>query len=165
MSSIHVHSERSARTGIAIVWPAWFEGSTDPELHATALFLGSTETVDFTKEDVEAVVKPYLWPAWTKVTGLEMFGQQDDIPVLTLENTRLLTITRMDINERLKRRGIKASTTFDFNPHVTISKEAEHVQSELFWPKQIHLESPVLWWGSDRAVHTNHDMRKLRAVV
>ena len=63
MSSLQVHSERSARTGIAIVWPANFPGSTDPELHATALFLGNTETVDFTKEKVEEALGPYLEPS------------------------------------------------------------------------------------------------------
>lgn len=165
MSSIHVHSERSARTGIAIVWPAWFPGSTDPELHATALFLGSTETVDFTKADVEAALGRYIWPAWTKVTGTAMFGQHQDIPVLTLERTKLLVVTRMDINERLKRRGIHASTTFAFNPHVTIAKEAEHVQeAALFAPAHVHLEAPVLWWGDSRAIHTAHQ-QKNRAVV
>lgn len=165
MSSIHVHSERSARTGIAIVWPAWFQGSTDPELHVTALFLGTTDTVDYTREDAEAALGRYLWPAWIKTTGLAMFGRNGDIPVLKLERTKLLAVTRMDINERLKRRGITASSEFAFNPHVTVAKEAQHVQSELFWANEIHLEAPVLWWGDSRQVHTNHDMQKLRAVV
>jgi 2'-5' RNA ligase len=155
MSSIHVHSERSARTGIAIVWPANFPGSTDPELHATALFLGSTESVDYTKEDVQAALHHYLWPAWTRVTGLSMFGRNNDIPVLTLERTNLLVITRLAIKRQLEKRGIQASNEFAFNPHVTIAKESfdpaprEGVQ-------QIHLESPVLWWGESRVGHPAH---------
>lgn len=166
MSSIHVHSERSARTGIAIVWPAWFPGSTDPELHATALFLGNTDTVDFTRYEVEETLGRYLWPAWTKVTGTERFGTHKDIPVLTLEHTNLLHITRHDILTRLARRGIHASTTFDFNPHVTISKEVQDYDlQQRYWPDEVHLESPALWWGDDRVLHTNHDMRKLSAVV
>ena len=167
MSNIHVHSERSARTGICIVWPAWFPGSTDPELHATALFLGTTDTVDYTMRDLsEAIPDRYLWPAWTNVTGTDQFGTHKDIPVLLLEHTNLLTITRNDILERLERRGINASTTFEFTPHVTIAKEAEHVQDSMaFAPSHIHLESPVLWWGEERVLHTNHDTRKLQAVV
>lgn len=165
MSSIHVHSERSARTGIAIVWPAWFQGSTDPELHATALFLGNTDTVDFTKADVEEALGHYLWPAWVDVTGTASFGQHDDIPVLLLERRNTMLLTREAIKRRLEKRGIHASTTYAFNPHVTIAKEAEHVQGDLFRPKEVHLEAPVLWWGDQRAIHTNHDMQKNRAVV
>lgn len=157
MSSIHVHSERSARTGIAIVWPAWFPGSTDKESHCTALFLGSTESVDFKRYEVEEAIGRYLWPAWTKTKGFEMFGYNKDIPVVTLERTNLLFIERQDMKERLERVGIHADNQFAFNPHVTIAKEAEHIQdSELFLPTQIHLEAPVLWWGDDRTLHTEH---------
>ena len=159
MSSIHVHSERSARTGICIVWPAWFPGSTDKESHATALFLGNTDTVDFTKEEVEETLGRYLWPAWTETKGFDSFGLNKDIPVLLLEHTNLLTITRNDILERLERRGINASTTFDFTPHVTIAKET--VQD--YYPSQIHLESPALWWGDERVLHTEHAKQKAAA--
>lgn len=146
-----------SHTGIAIVWPCWFPGSTDKELHATALFLGSTESVTFTREDVEGAIGRYLWPAWTKTKGFEMFGFNKDIPVVKLERTNLLFIERQDIKTRLERVGIQASNQFAFNPHVTIAKEAEHIQdSELFLPTQIHLEAPVIWWGADRELHTEH---------
>lgn len=156
MSSIHVHSERSARTGIAIVWPANFPGSTDPELHATALFLGNTDSVDYTKEDVLKVLGTPS-PGYTDVTGFSMFGRNKDVPVLTLDHTDTLVISREVLQRRLERNGITASTEFGFNPHVTISKEAEHIQdSKLFRPREIHLESPVLWWGDERTGHTEH---------
>lgn len=164
MSSIHVHSERSARTGIAIVWPAWFPGSTDSELHATALFLGNTDTVDFTKADVEEALGRYLWPAWVGVTGTDLFGMNKDIPVLLLERRNTMLLAREAIKRKLEKHGIHASTTFAFNPHVTISKEAEHVQeAATFAPVLVHLEAPVLWWGDERAIHTNHAMQKLGA--
>lgn len=161
MSSLQVHSERSARTGIAIVWPAHFPGSIDPELHATALFLGNTETADFTKEEVEDALKHYLWPGWVKVTGFKWFGRSNDVPVFTLERNNLLTITRQDIKSRLEAKGIHASTEFAFNPHVTIAKEKNYLGRVL--EPGIHLESPVLWWGDYRPLHTNHTQQEVTA--
>jgi len=160
MSSIHVHSERSARTGIAIVWPCWFPGSVDPELHATALFLGNTDTVDFTKEEVEEALGRYLWPAWTQSKGFSLFGANHDIPVLVLEHTNLLTITRDDIKRRLFNRGIRANDQFDFIPHVTVAKE---IAGGAYRPSEVHLESPVLWWGDERVLHTEHAKQKAKA--
>jgi 2'-5' RNA ligase len=154
-----------SHTGICIVWPCWFEGSTDPESHVTALFLGTTDTVDYSKEDVERVLGSYLWPAWVKVTGTDLFGRNKDVPVLKLEHSTLLDRSRIDILTRLNRVGIHASTEFGFNPHVTIAKEAEHIQAELFRPREVHLEAPALWWGSTRTLHTVHTMYTLKQVA
>lgn len=162
MSSLQVHSERSARTGIAIVWPAHFPGSIDTELHATALFLGNTETANFTKEEVEDALKHYLWPGWVKVTGHKWFGHNNDVSVLTLERNNLLTITRQDIKSRLEAKGIHANTEFAFNPHVTIAKEGV-LGSDWPFPLDIHLESPVVWWGDSRPLHTNHTPQEVAA--
>ena len=157
MSSIHVHSQRETRTGICIVWPAWFPGSTDPELHATALFLGHTDTVDYSKEDVERHMgTPYLWPSWVYVTGQDWFGRNKDVPVLTLERRNLMLLTRDSLKRHLERVGILANTDFAFNPHVTVAKELD----DLVRPDFIHLESPVLWWGADRPLHSAHADRK-----
>lgn len=170
MSSLQVHSERSfreqmakkAHTGIAIVWPAHFPGSVDPELHATALFLGNTETANFTKEDVEDALKHYLWPGWVKVTGHKWFGHNNDVRVLALERNNLLTITRQDIKSRLEAKCIHANTEFAFNPHVTISKEVG-IGSIYPFPLDINLESPVVWWGDSRPLHTNHTPQEVAA--
>lgn len=159
MSSIHTHSERSARTGICIVWPAWFPGSIDRELHATALFLGTTDTVGYQKEDVLAAMSDqYLWPGWVKTTGFKYFGRENDVPVFTLERTNLLTITRQHLKTNLERRGIFSSTLFPFNPHVTIAKEKNYLGRVI--EPGIHLESPVLWWGDDRTLHSGYTNRQ-----
>ena len=63
-------------TGIAIVWPAWFLGSTDSELHATALFLGNTDTTTFNRKDIEEVLRwEGLDPGACRVTGTALVWQ------------------------------------------------------------------------------------------
>lgn len=139
-------------TGIAIVWPAWFLGSTDPQLHCTALFLGDTETTKFDRRDIESVLR---WqgndPGACRVTGSALFGKDGRIPVLTIESPAL-TIEQEWLTRELEMYGVVSPSEFGFNPHVTIAKE----EAKPYLPKFIQLESPVLWWGDDRPVHTKH---------
>lgn len=161
MSNIHVHSERtlerpepqhSKHTGIAIVWPAWFLGSTDPQLHCTALFLGNTETTPFRRSTIENVLR---WkgndPGPCHVTGPALFGKEQNIPVLTIENPNLQQ--ELDwLVRRLAAYEVISPSEFGFNPHVTIAKE----EAKPYFPRFIQLEAPVLWWGDDRPLHTKH---------
>lgn len=142
-------------TGIAIVWPAWFLGSTDSTLHCTALFLGDTETTTFDRRDIEAILR---WegadPGACKVTGVDLFGKEKNIPVLTIES-RALTIEQEWLTRELDMYGITSPSEFGFNPHVTISKE----EAKPYFPHYIQLESPVLWWGSSRPIHSKQKAR------
>lgn len=142
----------SEHTGIAIVWPAWFLGSTDPELHCTALFLGNTETTTFSRADIEAVLR---WegadPGATKVTGLALFGKDNNIPVLTIDSD-VLRIEQAWLTRELDMYGITSPSEFPFNPHVTIAKE----DAKPYFPHYVQLESPVLWWGDSRPLHSKH---------
>lgn len=151
-------------TGIAIVWPAYFLGSTDKFLHCTALFLGDTETTKIDRRDIEHVLR---WqgahPGACRVTGMALFGKEGNVPVLTIES-RALTIEQEWLARELDMYGITSPSEFGFNPHVTIAKEAEHIQdSELFRPNFIYLESPVLWWGEQRPIHSKHTKAQVPA--
>jgi len=139
-------------TGIAIVFPAWFLGSTDLELHATALFLGNTDTTTFNRKDIEEVLRwEGLDPGAVRVTGSALFGKEGRTPVLTLESD-VLRVEQEWIERELEMYGITSPSTFGFNPHVTIAKEL----ARPYLPKYIQLESPVLWWGSERQYHSKH---------
>lgn len=139
-------------TGIAIVWPAWFLGSTDPQLHCTALFLGDTETTTYSRHAIERVVyrrRPNPGPV--RVSGPDLFGKAKNVPVLTLESVELAAEQARLAND-LGFLGIVSPSEFPFSPHVTISKE----EAKPYFPHFIQLEFPVLWWGDDRPIHTKH---------
>ena len=139
-------------TGIAIVWPAWFLGSVDETLHCTAMFLGDTETTKFDRRDIESILR---WqgadPGPCRVTGTALFGKDKNVPVLTIESKPLM-IEQEWLAKELDMYGITSPSEFGFNPHVTIAKEL----AKPYLPNYIQLESPVLWWGDDRPIHTKH---------
>jgi 2'-5' RNA ligase len=141
-------------TGIAIVWPAWFLGSTDPQLHATALFLGDTETTAFKRSTIEYVLRwEGLDPGPCRVTGPDLFGKEKNVPVLTIEHPDLQGEHEW-LTRRLAAYGVVSPSEFGFNPHVTIAKEA----AKPYFPHFIQLERPVLWWGDDRPIHSKHQL-------
>jgi 2'-5' RNA ligase len=144
-----------------IVWPAWFEGSVDPELHVTALFLGSTEDATFTKEQLLDAIEPGEWQdpgVYRLMPGVDWFGRNKDIPVLRLYNLFQpdLVYTYEVIKAILwDQHGIMpASDFYPFQPHITLKNEKLAALKEL--PREVHLEAPVLWWGNDRPIHSKH---------
>jgi 2'-5' RNA ligase len=151
----------SDHTGICIVWPAWFEGSTDPELHVTALFLGSTDDADweYGREEVQGVVDAFRDIAPGPVSllaGIDWFGREKDVPVLRLYSmfSPALRYTRDVMAEHLTNLGIEPSTDFGFIPHITMANEGLESRKQL--PRVVYLEAPTLWWGNERKIHTFH---------
>jgi hypothetical protein len=55
--------------------------------------------------------------------------------------------------EHLDSLGITPAKDFGFIPHITISTELTRVKQ---FPRIVYLEAPVLWWGNDRKLHSNH---------
>lgn len=143
----------SAHTGVCIVWPAWFLGSTDSGLHCTALFLGHTTGMDPASEATirEILSHVELDPGPVRVIGRDLFGRDKKTPVLLLENPALDVVQAWMARE-LDLAGIMPSTEFPFTPHVTLSKEA----AMPWFPHFIQLEAPVLWWGGNRQLHSKH---------
>lgn len=150
----------SGHSGICVVWPAWFEGSTDPELHVTALFLGNLGMVDYEAEEVLNAMGRFMGTPPGTVglfPGIDWFGQDNDIPVMrlyTLFNPHL-NYQRSSIQKNLwDGYGIGVSTEYPFRPHITMANEKFAAMPEL--PREVHLEPPVLWWGDKRPIHTKH---------
>lgn len=149
----------SGHTGIAVVWPAWFEGSQDEELHVTALFLGNLGMVDYGRDEVQDVVDAFRGVSPGPVSllaGIDWFGRSKDVPVLRLYSmfSPALRYTRDVIAEHLGNLGIEPSDDFGFIPHITLSNEKLVSMKQL--PRIVHLEAPVLWWGDKREIHSNH---------
>lgn len=144
-----------SHTGICVVWPAYFDGSTDPEAHVTALFLGNTETAEFSREQVLDAIQPVLnWGSWGEfqTRGTDMFGKEKDKTVILLQDGGLHNAVK-EMTKRLTRNGIMPSTAFPFNPHVTVPESS-------VIPLTVHLAAPVLWWGDERAIHPKHARRE-----
>lgn len=145
----------SDHTGIAVVWPAYFEGSTDIEAHVTALFLGNTETAAFTKEQALAAIEPVVrYGSWGDFTarGTALFGKNNDVPVILLQDGGL-GIAVKELTKRLTGAGIAPSTMFPFNPHVTVPEGSTI-------PLRVNLAAPTLWWGNERKLHPTHVKRE-----
>jgi 2'-5' RNA ligase len=153
----------SEHSSICIVWPAWFEGSIDPELHVTAVFLGKTTDLNGQSPSKRAAVQDVvdafrdIAPGpFSMMPGIDWFGREKDIPVLRLYSmfSPALRYTRDVMAEHLTNLGIKPSDDFGFIPHITMSNENLPARKQL--PRIVYLEAPVLWWGNDREIHSNH---------
>jgi hypothetical protein len=145
----------SDHTGIAVVWPAYFEGSTDSEAHVTALFLGNTDTAEFTREQALAAIQPVTkYGSWGDFTtkGTALFGKDNNVPVILLQDGGL-GIAVKELTKRLNAAGIMPSTMFPFNPHVTVPERS-------VIPMSVHLSTPTLWWGNERTIHPVHAKRE-----
>lgn len=145
----------SDHTGICIVWPAFFTGSTDPEAHVTALFLGNTDNVNYTKDQVEHAIwamSRYGNFGMHSTAGTALFGKNKDKPVILLNDGGLgWAVVRM--TAMLVQIGITPSTLFPFNPHITVPEGS-------VIPETVHLGHPVVWWGNERATHPEHAKRE-----
>lgn len=145
----------SEKTGICIVWPAYFEGSTDPEAHVTALFLGNTDNVNYTKDQVEHAIwamSRYGNFGIHATVGTALFGKNKDKPVILLEDGALRwAVDKM--TALVAEIDITPSTLFPFNPHITVPEGS-------VIPENVHLGRPVVWWGNERELHPQHAKRE-----
>lgn len=147
---------------IAIVFPADWP-VTDPlnpldiEPHVTLMYLGKISEVDFSREDVMAVLatQNIASPGGFKPSTLEYFGVNEDILVLTFDSSRLQGY-QFELEKALNEVGIKNGSYFPtYRPHLTLAEnisvpleEVGDIVGEI--PEYITLFSPVLWWGSER---------------
>lgn len=148
---------------IAIVFPAdWPNESSNlkvnkpSEPHCTLIWLGNIPDVSYTKEDVQNLLDrmSIKAPGEVPTTGVELFGPEGDVLVVTLDSERLEPI-RDAIEEGLKKIGGKNASQYkDYKPHVTIDEEAtlskEEAEIELDIADTVTLGAPVVWWGDER---------------
>jgi hypothetical protein len=139
----------------AVMWPVVYpnmgEGNNPRDPHITVVIFTdiSNPELGFTKEDVIDAVRTLTWDVylWTRVTGLEWFGENQDVPVLRVEHDYLLPFHDAIVKE-LSARGIPVDNTFpDYKPHVTIPDTAA---LDGIYPKKL-LAGPVqVWWGDEK---------------
>lgn len=137
-------------TSIGIMFPASWP--TDiPDAHCTLLYLGDMADANFTKEDVQNVLKrlDFKAPGKVRTVGLEFFGPEKNILVTTLE-TEQLNHYRETLERVLAKINIhNASEYKDYNPHVTVDEEFDGLASDVAFPETIELGGPQLWWGNE----------------
>lgn len=135
---------------ICIAYPAsWPDTIKEP--HCTLIFLGKISEADFTKQDILDVLDDLKLPApgEVEITGIQLFGPKQDIPVATVFSNRLFA-HRIMIDYELAGINVKSASEFEFNPHVSISYDESTDFTAIELPKTVTLDKPVLWWGDDR---------------
>ncbi len=137
-----------------IVWPSEYPDS--PQAHCTAFYFGDeVSTADFTREQIQDVLDALnLSPVGlVGVVGMEMFGEEKDIPVARVTSLHLTIQRSILVYALLDKAGIRDASEYAFNPHVsldpTYGENTEGVPTEEELPDTISLGSPVLWWQGD----------------
>lgn len=148
-------------TSICVVWPAYFKGGVEPTAHVTALFLGKTggrfakAHQDF-RENLENFVSTFEDEPGTFNWDFGHVGFRNNIPAMLLSDWRdtVLHEQYLEMRDELGAAGVPIDTSFDFRPHVTVSKEPDPQLTNI--TSHIHLERPIVWWGNSRGVHSKH---------
>lgn len=136
----------------AVMWPVLYPSDMMPpeNPHITVVIFTdiNDDNLGYTREDVMDAVANTLYDVflWTKVDGLEWFGENADIPVLRVSHD-YLEAYRQSILTELEARGIPVDMTFpEYKPHVTIRDEAA---LDGIYPDKL-LAGPVeVWWGNE----------------
>ena len=137
----------------AVMWPVVYPNMVDAKYqpenpHITVVIFNDVNNPElgFTFADVIDVVQDTIGSVmiWCKVTGVEWFGAEANVPVLTVEHS-LLHQFREELIANLSARGIPVDMTFpEYKPHVTITAEAA---LDRVYPEHV-LAGPVeVWWA------------------
>lgn len=133
---------------------SWPEDLSDA--HCTLLYLGDMSEANFTKEDLQIVLKRLATkaPGEVSITGLELFGPEKNVLVATLDDSKLARI-RDSFERTLAKIDIHNASEFkEFKPHVTIDDEftgsLAEARESIQLPETVTLAAPVLWWGNER---------------
>lgn len=135
---------------IAVMWPVAYPldypAPKDP--HITIIMLGTTDTANFTKDEVLDAMKETNYNAmpYVSVSGLEWFGPDNDVPVLTVKHSFLFDYKK-HLERRLAERGIFNTSSYpDYRPHITITEDAATGNN---YPLKLVLGPVELWWGTE----------------
>lgn len=132
-----------------LMWPATFPGSEKVQQpHTTVLYLGELSNVPLSGTAALLVNTDYLQaPGEVKVTGLEVFGPEDDqVWVARLDDT-VIGPLREKIKKQSARYGIMDASSYpDYKPHVTLGSKSGPKPAA---PKTVHLGPLEMWWGDE----------------
>lgn len=134
---------------IGVMYPADFNV---PDAHCTVIYLGEMQDAEFTKEDLVLAMKRLALkaPGEVKVLGYDLFGKENDILVIRLDDS-LLKENFDKVQRTLAKIGAENKSSFpDYNPHVTVK---EHFKGDIRGmvdpPEIITLGAPEIWWGDE----------------
>jgi 2'-5' RNA ligase len=144
--------EYSNNDYIAVMWPvaypSGYPAPVDP--HCTVIILGTTDTVNFTKEEVLEVIRNQRQHnsfLFTKVKELTWFGPDADVPVLLLDHT-VLEEFQSNLKRDLAAVGIQDASSYpEYRPHCTITENAARTRN---FPDRLMLTPVQLWWGTEK---------------
>ncbi len=133
------------KPSIAIVYPVSWPSPTRkvPDPHSTIIFLGNVEDAEFTKDDVLDVVESFIWTPFDVAIGeVKMFGENNDVPVVTLLSDTLYQ-NRQALEEELNANGIYDASEFSYSPHITVDPQSMSAMPF----HSVRLGKPEIWWG------------------
>ncbi len=133
---------------IAIVYPVSWPAPTEkvPEPHSTLVYLGEIKDANFTLQDLKDALDVFIWEPFNVAMGeVKMFGEDEDVPVMTLLGQTLYD-NRQIFEAELNERGIQDKSEFEYSPHITVDQ-----RSMVSMPfNTITLGRPKIWWGDQR---------------
>lgn len=138
---------------VSIVYPYVFPQDTklpidyDLKPHSTIVFLGKVSDFEFSQETVLDSLRGLELKdtGIVDVSGLALFGPENDVLVMTLKSQNLLDNHQV-VCDRLAEQGIKSASDFDYSPHVTLTNGYHGPTVGYDLPTTIGLGFPVLWW-------------------
>lgn len=141
-------------TSIGIMFPSSWPTNLD-DAHCTLIYLGDMKKATFSREDIEIVIQRLdkRAPENVIITGLELFGPDNNVLVATLDVIKLQPI-RTSFEVTLAKIGVENASEYkDYKPHVTISENfsgsLEDAKKEFKLPRTLFLGAPKLWWGNE----------------
>ena len=139
---------------VGIMFPSsWPEDKDDA--HCTLLYLGDMDNLTCTRDDLEIVVKRLdtRAPEEVIVTGVDLFGPENNVLVATLDPIKLQPIRDSFERTLAKINVFNGSEYKDYKPHVTIAEDftgtMENAVEDTKLPRTVFLGAPRLWWGDE----------------
>lgn len=143
---------------IGIMYPYVFPQDTDLPIdydipaHCTLIYLGEISETGIRIEHVTNALKgiEFNHTGIVDVQGLELFGEDSNILVMTL-NSSDLTENFEKVSKALSDVGIENASSFpDYKPHITLNENYKGPTIGFTLPTTVGLGSPELWYGGSR---------------
>lgn len=143
---------------IGIMYPYVFPQDTDLPIdydipaHCTLMYLGEIQETGIRMEQITKALEGIEFEPTgiVDVDGLELFGQDKNVLVMTLKSSDLEENFRK-VSEALSEVGIENASSFpDYNPHITLNESYKGPTIGFTLPTTVGLGSPELWYGDGR---------------
>ncbi len=138
---------------VSVVLPAVCNGTTLANPHITLLYAGPLSEQSASLDDVMNSVDLSVAsvPEYVIVTGIDFFGEDNDILVAITE-TPLLHQLRNKVLIEFENLLEDASSFDEYTPHVSLMKDIDEEPLERAYSvgQLVYLSRPQLWWGDLR---------------